>query len=44
MVDGQTARLTAFTQLRKKAIIAAIPLDDSIQVTGMPVQMYKCAG
>jgi hypothetical protein len=42
MIDGQTAELAAFTQLREKAIVAAVPLDDTIQATGMPVQMYEC--
>jgi ribonucleotide reductase alpha subunit len=42
MIEGQMPKLTIFTQLRKNAIVAAIPLDNSIQVTRTPVQKHKC--
>ena len=41
MIDGRMAGLAIFTQLRKNDIVAAVPLDDSIQATGMPVQCDK---
>jgi hypothetical protein len=42
MTVGLTDGLASLTHQRKKAIIAVVPFDASIQVMGTPRMEYKC--